>query len=204
MSTTTPIVHSQSCRDTQRLWFFIGLLVALGFAVSTCGAGTPDGPASGSAAAKEYQVKAAFVYNFTKFIEWPPRSFSGANDPIVIGVLGGGVFGTEIEQVVMNRTVNGRGIVVKSVVSAAQAQSVDVLFVSEAQDYSFGEITPAIERSPILTIGESRAFADRGGIINFVLENDKVRFEINMEAAERTGLKVSAQLQKLAKAIIKG
>jgi hypothetical protein len=179
------------------------LLAALAIAASSGGAETPDGPAPASAAAKEYQVKAAFLYNFTKFIEWPPRSFSGPEDPIVIGVLGDGPFAAELEQVVMNRNVNGRGLVVKPVVSVAEAQSVDVLFVSEAQEYMFGEIAPVIAHNPILTIGESRAYAHSGGIINFVLDNDKVRFEINMEAAERAGLKVSAQLQKLARAITK-
>lgn len=154
-------------------------------------------------ASREYQLKAAFVYNFTKFIEWPPQSFPGASDSIVVGVLGDSPFGAQLAQVVKDRRVNGRGIVVKRVDTAAEARSVHLLFVGAMQDGHFDEIEPGLAGSAVVTIGESSSFAGRGRTINFVLEDDKLRFEINMDSAEHAGLRISAQLQKLAKAILK-
>lgn len=154
-------------------------------------------------ASREYQLKAAFLYNFTKFIEWPPQSFSGASAPIVIGVLGDSPFGAQLVQVVKDRNVNGRSIVVRRVETAAEARSAHLLFVGADEDGRFVELEPAIRGSPIVTIGESPSFAQTGGTINFVLEDDKVRFEINMDSAEHAGLRISAQLQKLAKLILK-
>lgn len=153
---------------------------------------------------KEYRIKAAFLYNFTKFIEWPAKSFSGATDPIVIGVLGPAALGAELERIVQGRRVNGRAIVVKQVDAVAEVRSTHLLFVSAPEDARFAEVASAIEGSPVLTVGESSLFARAGGAISFVLEDDKVRFEINIASAERTGLHISAQLQKLATVVRRG
>lgn len=154
-------------------------------------------------ASREYQLKAAFLYNFTKFIEWPPQSFSGTSAPIVIGVLSDSPLGSELVQVVKDRNVNGRSIVVKRIETAAEARLTHLLFVGAGEGGRFVELEPAIRGSSIVTIGESPSFAQAGGTINFVLEDDKVRFEINMDSAEHAGLRISAQLQKLAKLILK-
>lgn len=152
---------------------------------------------------KEDQIKAAYLYNFTKFIEWPGRCFSNTGDPIVIAVLGPAEFSAELEKIVKDRKVNGRGISVKSVAAAEEVRAVHVLFVSATDEARFEDLRPLIESSPVLAIGESPLFANAGGTINFVLEEDKVRFEINMDSAERAGLRISAHLQKLAKVIRK-
>lgn len=150
---------------------------------------------------KEYQVKAAFLYNFTKFIEWPPQSFSRTTDPIVIGVLGHAALGTELQRIVQGRRVNGRGIVVKQMEAVDDARSIHLLFVSASEDARLAGLASAIARSPVLSVGESPSFATSGGAIIFVLDDDKVRFEINIASIERAGLHVSAQLQKLATAV---
>lgn len=193
-----PVVSAaRALRARRRRWPVLLTLLAV---LATLAQPALSGDLSAS---REHQLKAAFLFNFTKFIEWPALSFSSANDPIVIGVFGDGPFVVELAQVVNDRQVNGRGIVVKRVETAAEARSAHLLFVSAGEDGHFDELRLAIQGSPILTVGESPSFAQAGGTINFVVEDDKVRFEINMDSAERAGLRISAQLQKLAKLILK-
>jgi hypothetical protein len=152
---------------------------------------------------KEYQIKAAFLYNFTKFVEWPAEKFQDATSPVVIGVFGKNPFGSELELAVKGRKVNGRDIVVKQIETPAEAKTVHVLFAGADESPRYAQLEDALKEGSVLGVGESEAFVRSGGTILFVLEGDKVRFEININSAERAGLKISAQLQKLAKAIRK-
>jgi hypothetical protein len=147
------------------------------------------------------QIKAAFIYNFTKFIEWPPKSFTDVNAAIVIGVLGDSPMAAVLDDVVRDRRVNGRPITVRTIQSAAEAASTQVLFVSATNSSLWAQVQAAIETRSVVTVGESPSFARSGGTINFVVQDDKLRFEINMTAAERSGVKITAQLQKLASAV---
>jgi hypothetical protein len=148
---------------------------------------------------KEYQVKAAFLYNFVKFTNWKPERFATPESPIVIGILGRNPFGDELEKIVKDRNVNNRPIEVKLVNSLEEATSCHVLFVSAASFSETSEILQKLGDACVLTVGESEAFAQAGGMITFVPEKDKIRFEIDAPAAEHQGVKISAQLQKLAK-----
>lgn len=150
---------------------------------------------------REYQIKAAFLYNFTRFVEWPASSFADAGSPIVIGAYCADPFGAVLKAIVKGRTVNGRGIVARKLDTVELATSAHVVFVCAAKDTEFAHIESVVDGRPVLTVGETDAFAEAAGIIRFVLDEEKVRFEINMAAAERAGLKVSAQLQKLATAV---
>ena len=157
------------------------------------------GVASGEdAVSKEYRLKAAFLYNFSKFVEWPARSFPGSDSPLVIGVFRGNPFGGELEKAVGGRRINGRPIVVKLVPSAAAAHQTHLLFVGAAHDSKLAELREALRGSAVLTVGESEAFSKQGGIITFKLQSDSLRFTINNAPAQQAGLKISAQLQKLA------
>ena len=159
-------------------------------------AGAAD--AAAAAPAREYEIKAAFLYNFTKFVDWPARTFASADAPIVIGVLGDSPCVPALERLIKDRKVNGRTIVVRRIASAAEAKVTQLLFVGSAQEAQFAGLEPAIESLPVLTVGESPGFETLGGAIDFVPQGDKIRFEINIDAAEHAGLKISAQLQKLA------
>ncbi len=147
---------------------------------------------------REYEIKAAFIYNFTKFIEWPARSFPDAQSPFVIGVLGETPCAEALEQLVKDRKFNGRTIIVRRIAEAQALGRLQILFVGSAQDVEFGTLLPTIAADPILTVGESTAFASMGGAINFVRQDDKVRFEVNLHSAGQSGVKISAQLLKLA------
>jgi hypothetical protein len=149
----------------------------------------------------ETQIKAAFIYNFTKFIEWPDESFPAKGKPIVIGILGETPLTAELGVIVADRKVNGRPIVVASVRTAQDLETIQVLFVSAVEDAAFGELAPTIASNALLTVGESPGFAAANGAIVFVRRDGKLRFEINLGAAEQAGLKISGELQKLAAAV---
>lgn len=151
--------------------------------------------------AKEHQIKAAFLYNFTKFVEWPAKAFSATNAPFVIGVVGDGPLCVEIGRVIKGRNVNGRELVVRSIETPEAAREVHMLFLCGSVDDRLAEYLNPNSTANILTVGESDRFARQGGAIEFLLDADKVRFDIDTIAAERAGLKVSAQLLKLARTV---
>jgi hypothetical protein len=150
--------------------------------------------------ASEWQVKSAFIYNFTKFVEWPATAFTTPSQPIVIGVLGAATLAEQLAALVAGRSVNGRPIEVRLVHTAAQARTTQVLFVSAEEEAQYAAMQDELADSPVLTVGESPAFSVIGAI-GFVQDGEKLRFEINAQIAERSHLKVSAQLQKLAIAV---
>lgn len=170
--------------------------VALGLATAALAA--PRDTSAGLA--REQAVKAGFIFNFTKFVDWPPQSFAAADAPFVIGVLNSpGVLG-ELEKAVAGRRVGRHEIVVRALKPEDDLRSTHVIFVGAATP-SAQMLLKSIADQPILTIGESERFAGEGGAIGFVFDGDKLRFEINVAAAARANLKISAQLQKLARAV---
>lgn len=151
---------------------------------------------------KEYQVKAAFLYNFTKFVDWPHDSFASPTDPIVIAVLGRNPFDGELENVVHGRTVAGRPIVLATIdpgaIPSGGFPKFHVLFVAAGEETSLRRLGEALPTRGVLTVGETERFAELGGIITFVVINERVHFGINRESAAAAGVTISAQLQKLA------
>ena len=150
--------------------------------------------------AKEYQIKAAYLYNFAKFVEWPAQRFANDQAPLVIGILGKDPVGEGLQAIAQNHKINGRNIVIKQITTAGEAGNVHLLFFSD-DDTRVMETLAVLKWGAVLTVGESDKFIAAGGMINFVHEADKVRFEINAAAAEHAGLKISAQLLKLAKLV---
>jgi hypothetical protein len=154
-------------------------------------------------ASKEYQIKAAYLYNFAKFVEWPADYFTNSQSPLVIGVFGQNPFGEELKTIAKDHKINGRDIVIKPVATMAEAGGVHLMFFGATEDNQVAGMLAALKKSSVLTVGESQKFVAAGGMINFVREADKVRFQINASAAEQAGLKISAQLLKLAMAVHK-
>jgi hypothetical protein len=154
-----------------------------------------------SSGPSEYQVKAAFLFNFAKFVEWPPESFADTNSPIIIGVLGNNPFGEDLERTVRNKTVEGRPFVVTQLSSAQGAKNCHILFISSSLSdrRRLAEVLDAVESSPVLTVSEMNRFVQSGGMINFVIEDGRVHFEINNNAARQVGLRISSKLLSLAR-----
>jgi hypothetical protein len=147
----------------------------------------------------EYRVKAAFVFNFAKFVEWPPGT--GDSGPFVIGVFGSDPFGEILDTTVEGKTVRGRPLAVRRYISASEARGCDLLFVSAAETKHLPEILRNLAGRSVLVVGEGPELIRAGGAIGLIEEDDKVRFEINDTAAERAGLKISSQLLKLARRV---
>jgi hypothetical protein len=146
----------------------------------------------------EYRLKAAFLFNFAKFVEWPPEAFAETNSPFVIGVLGDSPFGEELAQTVGGKDINAHPITLQTFRVAAEATNCHLLFVSTSEQKRLLEIIPRLRGAAILTVGETERFIEAGGMINFVSENHKIRFQINDDAAKGARLKISSKLLSLA------
>ena len=147
----------------------------------------------------EYQVKAAFLLNFTKFVEWPASAFRQSDSPVSICILGVDPFGTVLDQMVLGELVNGRRVVAQRIKSVPPPQVCQALFVSRLEK-DLGKLLPGLGPG-VLTVGEGESFIRDGGMIAFVIENRRVRFEINQAVAENAGLKLSSKLLSVAKQV---
>ncbi len=161
------------------------------------GLGLP-GAARAEGVAPEYAVKAAFLFNFTKFVEWPPAAYADERSPLKICVLGDDPFGKAL-QGVKGEEVGGRRLDLAHLDNDNHLEACHVLFVSRSERDRLPRILADLHGAPVLTVGDTPGFTDQGGMINFVLEGSKVRFDINQDAAERAGLKISSRLLALAK-----
>jgi len=158
-------------------------------------------PSVSFAQVNEYQLKAAFLYNFAKFIEWPAQSFQEAGDPITICVLGQNPFGDILRQTVTGKPVGGRSFEIRLLPGASTFNGCHILFAAASQSKRFREIEPSIKTSPILTVGETPDFLNNGGMIGFKVEHGNVRLEINLGAADFAQIKISSKLLSLAEVV---
>jgi uncharacterized protein DUF4154 len=145
----------------------------------------------------EYAVKAAFLYNFAKFVEWPAGTFRQSPGAVTFCVVGQDPFAGELERVIAGKTVAGRPVAIRYLAQLGGVESCQILFVSSAERLRFEQIL-AVARRGVLTVGENEAFARAGGIINFTVSDSRVRFQIDQGAAERAGLTISSRLLELA------
>jgi uncharacterized protein DUF4154 len=161
------------------------------------------GAVAGWSSTPEYQVKAAFLYNFAKFVEWPAGA-AGPTAPIVICVIGHDPFGAVLDQTVQSKTINGRPLAVKRPADPAGLRSCRILFVGSSEGDQLPGLLKMAERAGILTVGDMDGFPRMGGMIGFVLEDNKVRFEVNVDAVERARIRISSQLLQLARVVHDG
>jgi hypothetical protein len=152
--------------------------------------------------ASEYQVKAAFLYNFAKFIEWPPSAFRNATAPLQICILGRDPFGQGLRDIVSTKTVNGRPFEVDYLVDMQMARACHILFIASSEKDRVKQILESMRGTVALTVSDTEGFAGQGGMINFLLDNGRVLFEVNRNAAGQAGLKISSKLLSVAKVVI--
>ena len=163
----------------------------------------PPSVGRASEAANEYQVKAAFLLNFARFTEWPAAADSDGK-PLVVGIVGDDPFGSILDEIVAAETVGGRALEVRRFSAAdIDGDACDVLFVGSWTDPELERLLARLDGTGVLTVGETEAFAERGGIIALVTEQARVRFVVNVDAVSRSPLKLSSKLLTLAR-IVKG
>lgn len=149
-------------------------------------------------APSEYQIKSAIIYNFAKFITWPPDAYAQPDSPIVIGVMGKNVFGANLEQAIHDKVVNGRPLEFREIHALAEATNCHILFISPSEKAHLPDILGAVRHKSVLTVSEMDQFLEAGGMINLVIENNRIRFEINDDVARQAGLVISSKLLTLA------
>jgi hypothetical protein len=149
---------------------------------------------------REDKLKAAYIFNFAQFVEWPAGAFpGGANGPFVIGVVGDGSFAATLEQVVKGKTAGKREIVVKDYQNAGGVGQCNILFIGPGERNAMPALVKRAAASSILTVGDFDGFLSDAGMIRFVTEDNRLRFEVNKDAADAAQIKLGAQLLKLAR-----
>lgn len=151
--------------------------------------------------ANEYQVKAAFLYNFAKFVDWPPSTFSDAKQPLDVCVYGRDPFGNALEDALLGKAIGERRIGLGRAMQFQDLAGCHVVFVSSPARESTMDLANRLKGRPVLLVGESEGFAASGGAIQFTIEDNRVHFIINPDAADRAGLKISSKLLALAKIV---
>jgi YfiR/HmsC-like len=149
----------------------------------------------------EYQVKAAFLLNFAKFIEWPPNVFQGEKTPIAVCIFRYDPFGSALDDIIRGKTINNREVLARRIAELPDLKSCQLVFVSDREDKLLSEILNSLKGASALVVGESEGFAERGGGVQFFLEDNKLRFAVNVDAVQRAHLTVSSKVLALARIV---
>jgi len=147
---------------------------------------------------QEYEVKATYLYNFARFVEWPLSSAAAKSNSFAICVLGQDPFGPALDAIVAGESIDGKAVLAKRVSKPQDAVSCRVLYISSSEDSRLKEVLAALDKSGVLTVSDIPQFSQRGGMIEFTLQGNNVRFEVNLTIAENTGLTLSSELLKVA------
>jgi hypothetical protein len=154
-------------------------------------------------AAEEYRLKAAFVASISGFVEWPPDALKNASDPLVICVLGEDPFGSALDQTISGKAVQDHKLIARRIAEVRQAFGCQILFISSSERRRLHGILKEVQASAILTVGDAGNFTSEGGMIDLLLEGDRIRILVNTEAADLGRLRISSKLLSLARIVKK-
>jgi hypothetical protein len=160
-----------------------------------------QGIAHPQSSADEYRVKAAYLFHFAQLVDWPPSAFGQDDKSVFFCTYGDDPFHGELEKM-EGKQIQARSVRVRHLKETEDARNCQILFVDKSQRKHFAILLAQLGGAPVVTVGESDNFVQEGGVIRFCLEDNKVRFEINLEAAERARLKISSRLLLLAKTVV--
>ncbi len=150
------------------------------------------------ASPSEYEIKAAMIYRLAQFLEWPTNLFENSQSPLNIGIVGADPFGSAIDVVLKDQRISTRNLLILRHPQTATATNCHLIFISKGQATEMEKLLTLLHAKPVLTIGEDEDFAKKGGHIRLYLQENKLRFDINLAAMERSGLKMHSQVMKLA------
>ena len=188
--------HGQSTpgrKNTPALRLGVGVSIGLLIAATTL--------AAQGARPSEYQVKAAYLYNFGKFVALPQQASSSKTDTFNICILGQDPFGGVLDSALAGEIIGGKTAVAKRIMNLEEATSCQILFISSSESVRLDRILKALDRNAILTVSDMEKFSQRGGMIQFVSADNKIRFQVNLSAAQNSGLSLSSELLKVAVAV---
>ena len=152
----------------------------------------------------EYQVKAAYLYGFGRFVEWPAGAQVAVDGTFVLCVLGQDPFGRLLDEAADGAVLKNQPVTVRRIERAEESAACDTLFVSASEQPRMTRILSVLGRRPVLTVGDSTDFARRGGMIGFSMEGSRVRFTVNLEAARDAGLMMQSELLRVAAGVLRG
>jgi hypothetical protein len=148
--------------------------------------------------ANEFQVKAAYLYNFGRFVAWPDESGADRTESFEICVLGADPFGQALDATLAGGTIGGRSVSAKRISKPQEVDSCRILFISSSEESHLKDVLAALDKTRVLTVSDIPRFSERGGMIGFVLEGNRVRFDVNLDSAQGAGLTLSSELLKVA------
>lgn len=154
--------------------------------------------------AKEYDVKAVFLFNFAQFVEWPENAFANKDSPLVLGVLGNDPFGASLDEAVRGKSVDSRPMEVRRFRSVEEAKDCNILFVGASEMTQLPSVLEALKENYVLTVGETDRFAREGGMIGFVEREGRIRLLVNLKAVQAAKLTVSSKLLRVAEIVSQG
>ena len=157
--------------------------------------------AHGAEAPSEYQVKAVFVFNFSRFVEWPPQAFTAPNQPFAICILGNDPFGTRLDEAVRGEQINQHPLTVRRFRTVGEADNCQILYIDRSEAGQLHQILAALDHRSTLTVSELSDSAERGGMIQFMTENNHIRLRINVDSARAAGLTISSKLLRPAEIV---
>jgi hypothetical protein len=160
------------------------------------------GPVPGASGADEYPLKAAFLFHFAQLVDWPADVFSSDSSPLVVCTLGGDAFHGDLETVVAGKQIGLRPVRVQHLKAPQQIQGCHILFIRDSDSTRIPLLIARLKDVAVLTVGESEGFAEQCGMIGFVLDRNKLRFDINVGAAQRARLKIGSRLLLLARNVV--
>jgi YfiR/HmsC-like len=149
----------------------------------------------------DYQVKAAYLYNFGRFVQWPAMASPAKGDSFNICVLGQDPFGSTLDSTLAGQKIAGKRVAARRISSPQDSGNCQILFLSSSEDARLSEIMKALDKSAVLTVSDMPQFSRRGGMIQFVAEGDRIRFEVNLAAAQNAGLSLSSELLQVAASV---
>jgi hypothetical protein len=149
----------------------------------------------------EYQIKAGFFFNFTRFVDWPESAFVNASSPVFVCILGETPLTDLVTDVALGKVVNGRAVSIRRVKASDDLRQCNLLFISAEEERHTAEILASLKKANTLTVGETPGFAQAGGMINFSIQENRVKLELNLEATTRAGLKVNSKLIAVARLV---
>lgn len=160
-----------------------------------------SGLAAQAARPSEYQVKAVFLFNFAQFVDWPPEAVADSQEPLVIGILGSDPFGDLLDATVRGEHRGARPFLVRRYQRAEDIKSCNILFISRPEADRPQEVLAGLKSRPILTVSDAEGFAERGGMIGFVTDRNRIRLKINLGVAQAAHLTISSKLLRVAEII---
>jgi len=188
--------HTQSL--TRGFLLLVGFVVAVGMS-GACLSVQADESVSRTL---ENRIKSGFLFNFAKYVDWPEGTFSSPTNAILIGVLGVDPFGKVLDETVSGKRIDGRPILLRRFQDVTEIKQCHVLFISASEKYRLALIRTYLKQRAILTVGDFKGFLEAGGQIGFVTENNRVKFDINRDAVRAAGLRLDANLLRVARRVL--